>query len=74
VSRLTAEELAQKIDWEGGTVEALIYGVRETDIEDEDLAHAWEFLRRQWDRFEVELRAWDAILNGRLRENRSSSV
>ena len=71
---MTAEELAQAIDWEGGTVEALIYGVRETDIEDEDLAHAWEFLRRQWDRFEVELRAWDAILNGKLREHRKSSV
>lgn len=71
-SKMTAEDLQQKIDWEGGTIDALIYGVEASDIEDEDLAHAWEFLQRQWERFEVELYAWEAILKGKLRAGTSS--
>ena len=39
----TLEDLAAKIDWEGGIAEAVAYGIKHTDIPDghPDLAAAW---------------------------------
>lgn len=39
-------ELAQKIRWEGGLLEALDYGIRADDIADPDLASFWARLEQ----------------------------
>ena len=41
---LTNQDVANKIDWEGGIVETLMWGLRSEDIEDDLLAKAWKEL------------------------------
>lgn len=43
---MTAEELREKIDWEGGVWGALQYGITSHDIEDHELARRWAELER----------------------------
>lgn len=40
----TNQEVANKIDHEGGIVETLMWGLRSTDIADDLLAKAWKEL------------------------------
>ena len=40
-SRMTIEELASKVEWEGGVEGALDYGVTSDDIEDPQLSALW---------------------------------
>ena len=44
------EHLAAKIEWEGGILEALDYGIRTGDMPegDTELAEAWEKLEAAW--------------------------
>lgn len=37
----TNQEVANKVDWEGGIIEALYWGLRSDDIADPDLSAAW---------------------------------
>lgn len=47
-SQMTAKQLAQKVRWEGGLIEALEYGIGAEDIEDPALAVEWLELDRLW--------------------------
>lgn len=49
--KMTPEEFAAKVEWEGGVTEALEYGLRENEMDDSDPAFqtAWAVLREQWD-------------------------
>lgn len=38
---MDANALRSKIDWEGGVLPALEYGIRDDDIDDEELAESW---------------------------------
>lgn len=38
---MDANALRAKIEWEGGVLDAMDYGIRDDDIEDEELATAW---------------------------------
>ncbi len=69
---ITAERLDHVIEWEGGLVETLQHGIRSEDIEDDQLRTAWIHLRREWERFEPEMYAFEAILNGKLRHSTAS--
>lgn len=45
----TLEDLAAKIDWEGGIVDTLDCGLRSTDIADPQAAAIWAELERIYD-------------------------
>jgi hypothetical protein len=40
--------LALKVEWEGGVLAALEYGIRATDIEDAEIRVAWETVERAY--------------------------
>lgn len=39
--RMNAKELAHKVQWEGGVLSALEYGIRSDEIADPELATLW---------------------------------
>lgn len=47
---LSAESFADKVDWEGGIFEALRYGLRASDLKDQnsELAKQWAELESRW--------------------------
>jgi phage terminase large subunit-like protein len=47
---MSEEDFAAKIQWEGGVVEALDYGLKATDLKDPDteLGRTWAALDAQW--------------------------
>lgn len=74
---MTPLELAQKIDWEGGIVDALqYYGLDEMALDDSDpeLKSRWDELVREYRKFEPLVDAvyellpqpWDAKLEDQL--------
>jgi hypothetical protein len=48
--KLTEEEFAAKVEWEGGIGEALSYGLKASDLQnpDSELGKAWARLERIW--------------------------
>ena len=48
----TNEEVATKIDWEGGAEEGLRWGIRHTMIQDELLSHEWRVLEEKFALYE----------------------
>jgi hypothetical protein len=52
---MNAKQLAGKIEWEGGLVDALEYGLGEDSLDAEgtppELKKAWDALVRGWDTF-----------------------
>lgn len=44
--KYTKQELANKIDWEGGIIAALEYRITHGEIEDEEIAKLWEQLEQ----------------------------
>ena len=55
MAEYTEKEFAQKIDWEGGVIDALEYGLKSTDVEPGDLRDAWKTLQYWWDHLEGDL-------------------
>ena len=51
-TKLTAKELAQRVEWEGGPLDAVEYGIHAHQIEDRELRALWTKLeigyRRLW--------------------------
>ncbi len=47
-SGLTLRRLAEKVDWEGGVIEALEYGIRSSDIADPEVATVWRRVEQLW--------------------------
>lgn len=41
MSKLNNEQLANKIDWEGGIIAAIEWGIHAGDIEDPEVASLW---------------------------------
>ncbi|MEX0796986.1 MAG: hypothetical protein WD274_09855 [Acidimicrobiia bacterium] len=46
---LPAAELAAKVEWEGGIIPALEYGIRYQHIEDPEVARLWAELEQRHD-------------------------
>lgn len=63
---MTADELEAWIDDEGGVTGMLRRGMDSSYIEDDQLRQAWSYLQEEWNRFEVHIRAFEAILNGNI--------
>ena len=65
---MTAEQLADKVHWEGGVYAALEYGLRSEDIEDPELASLWRRMEELHDELTsgplADLRL--GVLHGRL--------
>lgn len=58
------QEVADKIDWEGGYAEALDYGIKTADMPegDTELAEAWQKLVDAWGPFEAAANAVNELL------------
>jgi len=63
---MNARNLAAKVEWEGGIFEALSYGIRSTDIEDEELADLWAELEDHWEAMQETFNKVQAILDDAL--------
>lgn len=63
---MNAAELDAWIDDEGGVTSMLRRGMDPSHIEDDQLRAAWVYLQEEWNRFEVHVYAFEAILNGKL--------
>lgn len=50
-ARMSNEQLAQKVRWEGGLIAALEYGITQDAIEDAETAIAWTDLAAAYDAF-----------------------
>jgi len=49
VSRFqTRQDLADKIEWEGGIEPSLDYGIKSSDMPDPELEAAWLILQTRW--------------------------
>lgn len=59
---MTPQELANKIDWEGGILEALEYGIHAKDIQDDVIANAWRDMEIHWLEFEKYIRYVESLL------------
>lgn len=64
---MTPEEFIAKIEWEGGVLDALEYGLRAEDLDDSDpeLKGAWSDLRNDWVNFEPALRNVEEMVEER---------
>lgn len=58
--------LRNKIDWEGGIIGALQYGVRDDDIDDEELSEMWYEIQRQWENLDADMSEFEDELNRRI--------
>lgn len=61
--RMTESDFAAKIEWEGGIVDALEYGLKYSDCEPGELRNAWEKLEVKWATIQDEINAVEDILN-----------
>jgi len=59
---MTAEDLANKVHWEGGIVSALEYGIRSDEIDDPELAALWRRLETLYDQMRPSIVATDGLL------------
>lgn len=64
--QMTPAEFAGKVEWEGGVLDALDYGLRADDLDDSnpELKAAWRDLARRWaEDFEPGLRNVERMLD-----------
>ena len=48
VQRFTRDELAKKVRWEGGALDAIEYGIRSEQIDDPELRELWRALEESY--------------------------
>ena len=62
--QMTPQEFVRKVDWEGGVIDALDYGLRAKDMDDSNPAFkaGWQELERLWLDFEPMLRAMETMI------------
>lgn len=60
--RMTAQELAHKVHWEGGVVSALEYGIRSHEIDDPELAALWRRMEELYDQLRPSIATADRML------------
>ena len=61
---MTEKEFANKIEWEGGIIGALEYGLKHTDLEDQVsmLAARWRYLDEKWAELQPAIKQVEAEL------------
>lgn len=64
--QMSPQEFASRVDWEGGVLGALLYGLRSEDLSNADpaLRTAWQSLEVAWDSFQP----WLAKVQAQLDE------
>ena len=68
--KLSVERLAKRVEWEGGVLEAIQYGIKGADIANPELAEAWHELEQLWSQMEPAL----VDLNRCLRQGSARSA
>ena len=48
MQRFTTDELAKKVRWEGGALDAIEYGIRSEQIDDPELRELWRDLEDRY--------------------------
>jgi hypothetical protein len=61
--KMTPEEFADKVEWEGDVIEALEYGLTAEDLVDGPLKTAWGRLEEAWKDFKPALDAVEELLD-----------
>ncbi len=64
---MTAQDLAHKVDWEGGVVSALEYGIRSDEIDDPELATLWRRMEDLYDQLRPSIDLTDRMLRAARR-------
>jgi hypothetical protein len=59
---MNATELARKVDWEGGVLSALEYGIRSEEIDDPELATLWRRLECVYEQLRPSIRLANRLL------------
>ena len=60
--QMTAKDLADRVQWEGGIVSALEYGIRSDEIGDPELAALWRRMEQLYDQLRPSIGAADRLL------------
>lgn len=58
--------LRNKIDYEGGIIGAIEEGVRDDDIDDEEMSEMWYEIQRQWENLDADMSEFEDELNRRI--------
>jgi hypothetical protein len=68
--KMTPQEFAQKVEWEGGVLDALEYGLKADDLDDSpeatDLYAEWFELQDAWKKLQRLLEPVEARIEGLL--------
>lgn len=62
---MNGPDFAGKVQWEGGVVDALDYGLKHTDLdigEDDELRQVWQELEQQWDVMRIMVEQAESLL------------
>lgn len=60
--------LRNKIEWEGGVIGALEYGVRDDDIDDDDLSDMWYEIQTKYEVLESDIAEFEDELAKRIND------
>jgi hypothetical protein len=61
---MTESAFASKVEWEGGILEALDYGLKPTDVVKGTVREAWTRLYQLWQQIEPIVEEVDRLLDG----------
>ncbi len=59
---MSTRELARKVQWEGGVISALEYGIRSDEIDDPELAALWRNMENLYDQLRPAVQIADKML------------
>lgn len=66
---LTLRRLAERVEWEGGVIEALEYGIHSGDIDDPEVATVWRRMEQLWLELRPAVRQIERTLDGARRQS-----
>jgi hypothetical protein len=60
---MNARELARKVEWEGGVLGALEYGIRSEEVDDPELATLWHRMETIYEQLRPSIRLANQLLS-----------
>lgn len=65
---MNARDLARKVEWEGGVLGALEYGIRSEEIDDPELSTLWRRMEGLYDQLRPSIRLTNRLLGDKPRQ------